>query len=158
MNSLVNSSVSFGQKIITGKIIIFILLGIVCVAFGLYNITRKQIHYNRIHGVVQKASCVPYGKSRVTCSLLVSYRIGKNEHTRYLQHKSSNSYFVGQPVELEYNPNNINDIYVCCKMSNKKIGFISFIGAIICFCIAFFDYIFRKNKIFAVSETIGFFQ
>lgn len=158
MNSVVRESVSLGKKIITGKIVIFICLGIICIALALYHLFRKTTPYTRMRGVVQKSQCHQERHNRQSCRLMVSYHINGTLHTKHFIHNGTKNYFVGQPIELEYPPDNIDSIHICCKMSTKKLAFLFSLGSIFFLGIAFFDYLFRNNKVFAISQSINLFR
>jgi hypothetical protein len=158
MNSVIQDSVSLGQKIITGKIVIFICLGIICIGFALYHLFRKTTKYNRMWGVVQKSQCHQEKNNRQACRLMISYHINGTLYTKHFIHDGTTNYFIGQPIELEYPSDTIDKMRICCKMSTKKLAFLFILGSIFFLGIAFFDYLFRNNKVFAISQSVNLFR
>ena len=161
MNGVFQDSVSLGQKIITGKIFLFICIAIICIGIALYQFSRPKAKYNRIWGVVQKSQCHISGDGKyikTVCRLKVSYHINQQLQVKYFEYDGKNNYFEGQPIELEYQGNNYDDIHICCSLSHKKLGFLFLVGAMVCLCIAFIDYYLRGNRAFAAYETFDFFS
>lgn len=120
-----DSLAAWGRVTALLSLILSCLIGSLCIAFGVYVLSRKDLYTQTCVGQVKSAICVPNtdGANRTnssTCHLSVTYKVSGIPYATDVTTIGA-TYVTGSTVHLAYNPQNPSQVVVQ-TMSKNWIG------------------------------------
>jgi hypothetical protein len=115
------STSGIGNVLYTGELIkteigvgIITIIGILAIAYGIYDIVRRKQKTATTQGTIKSANCTTTqsGKTTVTqCKLTITYTVNGKEMTGNTE-TSFGTYNNGQKVTIEYDPANPSNFQI----------------------------------------------
>lgn len=127
--SAYDAAATFGRVVAFFKMLVGIVVGIVLIAIGIWLIRKKSVYTEKVLTKVTQPKCNTTtttdskGRSstQTKCSVTLEYKINDKDYKTPIT--LYGSYIENQMIEMQYNPNNPNDIRSPAPQ-NKTIGIV----------------------------------
>ena len=144
--SLVRSTISAGLST---------LIAIILIIIAIFSFEKKNNKTALIKATITNASCTPEGNEN-SCIITLAYTINGKNYQSNIHTRSKTNYTKGQTIDIEYDPNNPQDIQLK-TIGSTTLAIILIVIAIVLLIIGWgYFYLVRKNRGFGeVSGAFG---